>query len=277
MPCDGRKEQKVSQPRVVALYRHPVKGFTPEACEALTIAGGRVAGDRVLGLRLGDAGEPQARVQGDDWWPKAQFVNLMNTPGLARLSMHYDDAAQRLSLTLDGRPFVDVGLDEGGRTRFAEAVAAFVHTLPEAVDLGQAGRLPLRLVGDGMTPRYQDRTAGFVTAHGRSSLEALGVALGDAALDERRFRSNVAFEGFKAWAELGWTGRVRLGGVEFKAERPVVRCLATQANPEDGVRDREVLTTLTRAVGQAEPQFGMLLAPLGAGTIRLGDVVEVMA
>ena len=263
------------QPRVVALYRHPVKGFTPEACEALTIAGGRVAGDRVFGLRLGDAGEPPIQVQGGDWWPKAQFVNLMNTPGLARLTLRYDDPARRLALALDGRPLVEVGLDEDGRARFAEAVTAFVRTLPEAVDLDREGRLPLRLIGDGVTPRYQDRTPGFVTAHGRASLEALGVALADAALDERRFRSNVAFEGVEAWAELGWTGRVRIGAVEFKADRPVGRCLATQANPEDGVRDREVLTTLTRAFGQAAPQFAVLLTPLGEGTVRLGDAVEV--
>lgn len=39
-------------PHVVALYRYPVKGFTPEACDALTVLDeGRVAGDRVLGVR----------------------------------------------------------------------------------------------------------------------------------------------------------------------------------------------------------------------------------
>jgi uncharacterized protein YcbX len=142
------------------------------------------------------------------------------------------------------------------------------------VDLSRPGRLPLRLEGDGVTPRFQDRVGGFVTAHGRASLEALGVALGDAALDERRFRSNAAIEGLDAWAELGWTGLVRIGAVEFRAERPVGRCVATEANPEDGVRDRPVLTTLTRAIGQAEPQFGVLLTPLGDGVIRVGDRVE---
>ena len=37
-------------PHVVALYRYPVKGFTPEECETLTVLDeGRIAGDRVLG------------------------------------------------------------------------------------------------------------------------------------------------------------------------------------------------------------------------------------
>ena len=34
-------------PRVVALYRYPVKGFTPEVCDVLSIfSSGQVASDR---------------------------------------------------------------------------------------------------------------------------------------------------------------------------------------------------------------------------------------
>src|SRR5437868_3224744 len=37
-------------PRVAALYRYPIKGFTPELCESLSILpSGRVASDRVIG------------------------------------------------------------------------------------------------------------------------------------------------------------------------------------------------------------------------------------
>ena len=42
-------------PQVAALYRYPLKGFTPEACETLSILpSGRVSGDRVLGVRFAD-------------------------------------------------------------------------------------------------------------------------------------------------------------------------------------------------------------------------------
>ena len=45
-------------PHVAALYRYPVKGFTPEMPASLTITdGGRVAGDRVLGFRFADTPE----------------------------------------------------------------------------------------------------------------------------------------------------------------------------------------------------------------------------
>ena len=43
-------------PRVAALYRYPVKGFTPEPCTGLTVLPeGRVAGDRVLAFRFANA------------------------------------------------------------------------------------------------------------------------------------------------------------------------------------------------------------------------------
>ena len=51
--------------RVVALYRYPRKGFTPEERGTLTVLGeGRIAGDRVLGIRFADTEAP------DDNWRK---------------------------------------------------------------------------------------------------------------------------------------------------------------------------------------------------------------
>ena len=50
-------------PRVVALYRYPLKGFTPEKCDTLTVLSeGRIAGDQVLGIRFADTEAP------DDAW-----------------------------------------------------------------------------------------------------------------------------------------------------------------------------------------------------------------
>ena len=39
-------------PKVVELYRHPVKSFTPERRRELRVVDGRVAGDRVLAFRF---------------------------------------------------------------------------------------------------------------------------------------------------------------------------------------------------------------------------------
>ncbi|WP_053383861.1 MOSC domain-containing protein [Leucobacter celer] len=281
-------------PQVAALYRYPVKGFTPENLDRLTVqADGRVAGDRVLAFRFADAAAPEQR-DGLDYWPKAKGLSLQDFPALAALRLEYDEAALRMRISHSGETVAEDGLDDPGRSRIARAVTEFVLGTREGSRLERPGRLPLALVGDGIRSRFQDRPRGFVSVHGRASVAALGDALGF-PVDDRRFRSNIAIDGIEAWSELDWTGRVRIGGVVFRAEGPIVRCMATHANPDTGERDARVLTTLTRGLGQQEPTLGRLLLPEdpipspadtgdragepageSAGTIRIGDEVEIL-
>jgi uncharacterized protein YcbX len=114
-----------------------------------------------------------------------------------------------------------------------------------------------------------------VTLVGAASVAALAQALG-APVDERRFRMNVTLDGLAPWQELDWIGRrVRIGELEFDVTGPVVRCLATHANPESGERDLDVMQTLTRAFGQEQPTMGVLAVPRAAGEITIGDAVTV--
>lgn len=276
--------------RVAALYRYPVKGFTPERVERLTVqADGRIAGDRVLAFRFADAAKPEER-DGLDYWPKAKGLSLQDFPALAALRLAYDDESQRVRIAHGPRTLVEAGLDAAGRDRIVRAVTGFALGSPEGSRLRRPGRLPLELVGDGVRSRFQDRPRGFVSVHGRASVAALGEALGF-PIDDRRFRSNIAIDGIDAWDELGWSGRVRIGDVVFRPEGPIVRCLATHANPDTGARDARVLTTLTQRVGQAEPTLGRLLLPdMGPeiplagsaagsealGALRVGDRVEFL-
>lgn len=270
----------VEAPRVTALYRHPVKGLTPESCAAITVrADGRVEGDRALAFLLGDApAEAPRQAAGDGWWPKANMLALVNTPALARLTLRYDEAIRRVSISLDGALLVEDTLDVTGRLRIAEAVGAWAREQDEHPGLERPGRLPLRLIGDGVTARYQDNDTGNVTLHSRGSLQALAAAIGDPALDERRFRSNIVLEGLEAWGEFGWAGgAVRIGAVTFDVLRPAVRCLATHASPSEGVRDHDVMATLVRVFGHERPSFAVHMYPRNGGVIRLGDGVEVVA
>jgi uncharacterized protein YcbX len=254
---------------VAALYRYPVKGFTAESCESLAFVDGRIAGDRVLGFRFADTPEPD-----EAWSPKHGMLALVHTPGVSRLRLRYDEAAQRLRISLDGELLVEDGLDPAGRGRICGAVAGFAQTLPESGLKGHPERLPLRLVGDGRTPRHHDRPDGYVTLHGRASVRAVGKVLDDPDLSEVRFRSNVSVDGLEPFEEQDWIGRmVRVGRVWFRVHMPIGRCLATHANPETGQRDRQILTTLTHAFGQTKPTLAVALVPEGAGDIRLGDDV----
>jgi uncharacterized protein YcbX len=261
--------------RVTALYRHPVKGLTPESCDRLSVLPeGRVAGDRALAFRFADAQLPE-----DAWSRKYGFAVLVNTPGLARLETCFDATARRLRISLDGELIADECLDDAGRRRLEAAVECYVLGLPDNPLAGRPERRPLRLIGDGITPRYQDSQQGQITLHSRESLSSVGAALREPALDERRFRSNIAIEGVAPWEEQNWIGRrLRIGAIEFEVSKAKTRCLATHANPHTGERDLRVMETLVRAFGQREPTFAVALMTSGpGGEIHVGDDVSVLS
>src|SRR5699024_1714168 len=301
-------------PHVAALYRYPIKGFDPQTCTELTVqADGRIAGDRVLAFRHADATKPE-NDGGLEHWPKGGGLCVRDYPALTRLHLEYrapgagaqDSASGRAAanvpgtggapaggagagstpvdptagpgtvrLTTDGELLVEAGLDAAGRQQLVEAVTAYLLDTPDGARLRRAGHLPLALVGDGRTARVQDRARGYVSVHSRSSLDALEGAVG-MGLDEVRFRSNLAVEGWPRWSEEQLIGaRIYVGEVPFAVRGPIIRCAATHANPATGLRDARVMTTLTRTLGKAEPAFGLLLTVAGPGRIRVGDELQL--
>lgn len=258
----------IIMPKVTALYRYPVKGLTPEPVEHITVLpGGRVAGDRVLNFRFADA--PVADIA---WCRKYHGVVLANAPGLARLKVRFDERTQRLTIHAENKVLADSSLDEAGRQRVVDAITDYVLSLDENPLKGQPAHLPLKLVGDGTTPRYQDNEAGQVTLHSRESLASAAAALGDANLDELRFRHNIVIEGVAAWEEQSWVGaKLRVGNVAFETVVPKVRCLATHANPRTGERDLQVMQTLVEVFAQKAPTFGVGMLSKAGGEIRVGD------
>ena len=259
--------------RVTALYRYPVKGFTPESVERISVLpGGRVAGDRVLNFRFADA-----PVADTEWCRKYHGAVLANTPGLARIAARFDERTQRVALHVGDRLLAEHALDAAGRQALVTAITDYVLALDENPLRDQPERLPLKLVGDGATPRYQDNQAGQVTLHSRESLASAAHALGDANLSELRFRHNIVIEGVDAWHEQSWVGgRVRVGSVVFETVVPKVRCLATHANPRTGERDLQVMQTLVKAFAQQQPTFGVGMLSEAGGEIRVGDSVVSM-
>lgn len=258
--------------KVVALYRYPLKGFTPERCERLTVLpGGRVAGDRVLNFRFADA-----PVADTAWCRKYHGVVLANTPGLARLNVRFEYGTQRLNISHGNTTLADEPLTDAGRHQLVTALTRYVQSLDDNPLKDHPEHLPLKLVGDGVTPRYQDNEAGQVTLHSRESLTSAAQALGDAQLSEARFRHNIVIEGVNAWEEQTWVGhRARVGNVDFQTVVPKVRCLATHANPQTGVRDLEVMQTLVRVFQQQQPTFGVGMLSSVGGEIRVGDMVSI--
>ncbi|MFE2632558.1 MOSC domain-containing protein, partial [Streptomyces sp. NPDC059374] len=108
-----------------------------------------------------------------------------------------------------------------------------------------------------------------------NSLIARGEHAAEGPLPMNRFRPNVVVAGTAAWAEDDWT-RVAIGEVTFRVATMCGRCAVTTTDQRTGDRGKEPLRTLGghRRMG-GKLVFGQNLVPLGPGTIRAGDPVDV--
>ena len=90
-----------------------------------------------------------------------------------------------------------------------------------------------------------------------------------------RFRGNIWVDGLAPWEEHDLVGKkFRIGGAVFEGVEPIVRCLATNANPDTGVRDADTLKALNSGWGHQD--FGLYARVLEPGTITVDDTVELL-
>src|SRR4051794_10494398 len=91
-----------AQMRTVAqIYRHPVKGLTPEPLAGVRLAPGEgLPHDRRFALAHGTTRfDPAA----PEWMPKTNFLMLMRNERLARLRTHFDETSGVLTILRDGK------------------------------------------------------------------------------------------------------------------------------------------------------------------------------
>ena len=265
--------------KVTELYRYPVKSLSPERVRELTITDdGKVLGDRAFAFRFASVNP----VDPTQWLPKTNYASLQHIPELATLQSAYDPETGMLTITdpVSGTSTTGNPRIQSDRAAFSEMLSVW-HTTTASYAGSSRKPSGFALVGDGTreTHQYHDTKEGRTTLHSQSSVQELAAALQLESLDGTRFRSNIVIDGCEAWGEFGFSNRrVQIGdSLVMMALRPVKRCLATHANPESGVRDLDILNTLTRIIGQAVPQFAvsMTTTTSGGGTIRVGHAVRI--
>ena len=113
-----------------------------------------------------------------------------------------------------------------------------------------------------------------------ASLEAMNSQL-DAPVPMVRFRPNIVIDHDIAWAEDGWKS-LQIGGVILDLVKPCTRCEMTNLDPETGEQRGEEVTRFLgrhRRSGDRRVKgvlFGWNAIARGEGTIRSGDVVQVL-
>ena len=249
---------------VTALYRYPVKGFSPDGLAAVDlVAGETMPFDRAFAIENGPSGFDPAAPR---HLPKMLFFCLMKNPSLAEVVSRFEAETQRFVVAeRDGRVvFDDTLASEAGRAALADFVT---RRFPGEV------RGPARTLAAG-GHSFSDVAKKVLHVISLETLRALEAKLG-APLDPIRFRPNVVVEGLPAHAELDWAAgrRVTIGGVPFEMVKRTERCAATRVDPARGVRDLEVPRFLMETLGHTD--CGVYLRSLADGRIAVGDAVEV--
>lgn len=251
--------------RVAALYRHPVKGFTPEAVGAARLEAGRwFPWDRLYAVEDGPSGfDPAAPAH----IRKQRFTVLMTLPALAKARTKFHEASGVLDVEAEGRAALTADLGSSiGRDAFAAWLTDFL-----AGDVNG----PLKVLAAPEGHRFTDNPKGYISILNLASVREIAEQIGR-PVDPQRFRCNVHVEGWPAWAENGLVGReLSLGGARVRGFKTITRCLATHANPRTGERDMDVLATLLNRFRHT--LCGLYVEVLDGGELTVGHRAELPA
>jgi uncharacterized protein YcbX len=251
--------------RIASLWRHPVKGFTPEQLASATLTAGEYFPcDRLYAVEDGPSGfDPAAPA----FVPKQRFTVLAKIAEVARARTAYDEASCVLTASADGRAVFKGALDEkAGREAFAAWLTAF---------LGEGASGPLKVV-QAPGHRFTDHPLGHVSIVNLASVRELEAKIGR-PVDPLRFRANLYVEGWPAWIEneAAEGTQVRIGGAEATLFKPIVRCVATHVDPATGDRDMDVVKALFDNFGHLH--CGIYVHVTEGGGLAEGDRAEIAA
>jgi uncharacterized protein YcbX len=253
-----------SQGRIDAIYRYPVKGLSSQKLDRTSLSPGQtLPADRLYAIENGPSGFAPADPQ---YFPKQRFLMLMRNERLAELRTDFDEASHTLAIHWQGREAARGDLrSKEGRL----AIEAFFRRFMP----GDLRGPPKVLQAPGHS--FSDVAKKVISIINLASVAAVETAAG-APVNPLRFRGNVYVEGWPAWREFDLLGRVitiepdnKGSTARLKIVKRIVRCAATEVDPDTGIRDLTIPKTLMRAFGHAD--CGVYAEVVAGGEIAVGD------
>ena len=244
---------------VAELWRHPIKSHGREPLAAVTLNDGKcMPWDRHWAVT-----HDQTKFDGSGWSYCRNFMIGSRAPKLAGIWAELDENTGLITLRHQDCGEITFNPDQDDAT-FLEWVSPLCpsdRAAPSAI---------VKAEGRGMT----DSKFPSISIANTASHQAVEGAIGH-PLEMERWRANIWLDGVSAWDELDWIGKkIRIGEAELEVCEPIVRCLATAANPVTGVRDADTLGTLKNTFGHQH--FGVNAIVRKDGHVALGDQAQVL-
>lgn len=255
------KEPMASHPTISAIYRYPVKGLSPEPLTGTQLAPRTtVPCDRLYAIENGPSGfDPAAPA----YFPKIRFLMLMKNARLAELHTAFDEVTHTLTITAESREQVRGDLrTPQGRDAIERFFAEFC---------GPELRGPPKIL-HASGHSFSDVSRKVLSIINLASVAAIETAIG-APVHPLRFRANIYVEGWPAWHEFDLLDReIALGPhTRLKIVKRIVRCAATEVDPDTGIRDLPIPQELMRNFGHMD--CGIYGEVVEGGPIAVGDRV----
>jgi uncharacterized protein YcbX len=248
-------------PKIKGIYRYPVKGLSPEPMARTELSPGRtVPFDRMYAIENGPIGFDPADPK---YFPKVRFLMLMKNARLAELHTAFDETSHVLTIRSENREAArgDLRTAEGRASIerfFAEFCADELRGPPKVLRGGQHS--------------FSDVAKKVVSIINLASVAELENAAG-APVHPLRFRANLYVEGWPAWREFDLlNAEIAVGpSARLKVVKRIVRCAATEVDPDTGIRDLPIPRTIMDTYGHAD--CGVYAEVIEAGPIAVGDSI----
>ena len=248
--------------KIKSLYRYPIKGFSPQLLERVNCkAGEPLPFDRAFAVENGPS---KFDSQNPRYLPKISFLMLMRDERLATLHSDFDDATQIITIYRDGKQVASGQLtDPTGRRIIEQFLSAYMNFSLRGA--------PKVVYSPGHS--FSDVPVKCLHLVNLASVRELERTIGR-AVDPLRFRANVYFDTDEPWEELSWVGKqLSTDSITLSVIDRTQRCEATNVNPEKGIRDMAIPTTLQRTWGHSD--FGIYAKVASDGELVVGNELKL--
>jgi uncharacterized protein YcbX len=250
----------VQPAQIASIYRYPVKGLSPEPLPGVALGVGQtLPADRRYAIENGPSGFDPAAPK---FFPKAYFLMLMRDEWLAGLHTHFDDTGNVLTISQNG------SVSARGDLETAEGRIAIERFFADNYAAALKGP-PKILSSTGFS--FSDVAKKVVSIINLGSIAAIEEFVGQ-PVHPLRFRANLYVSGWPAWHEFELLDQtLGIGPVRLKVVKRIVRCAATNVDPETAARDLTIPHTLMRHLGHNE--CGIYAEVIAGGSIAVGDTI----
>lgn len=247
--------------KIDAIYRYPVKGLSPERLSKAELAVGQtLPADRKYAIENGPSGfDPTA----PSYFPKTRFLMLMKNERLAELKTSYDDTTEVLTIRKNGADVLQASLSTPeGRKEIEEFFTGF--------SAGDLHGPPKVLQAPGHS--FSDVPKKVVSIINLASVAELEKAAGK-RINPLRFRANLYVAGWPAWHEFELLEKAVTAGTSARLRiiKRIVRCPATNVDPDTGTRDMTIPDDLKKNFGHMD--CGVYGEVVAAGPLAPGDLI----